>query len=130
VTQPPKKHRARRGEPAPDETTLVIRGDLLDPDALRDDANDNFEIYGYWGLSAFAEVGGFDLNWIATRKLNRTRWLVLFRAGDLYRSGLELWDTGQSPHYDVVHEDVEELVDRLVACPHRIIRNPMGHGGS
>ncbi len=130
MTQRPKKQRARRGEPSPDEATLVVRGDLLDPGALREDAIDNFDVYGYWAISVFAEEGDFDVEWIAATKLQQARWLVLFRAGDVRMSGLELWDTGQSPHYDVVHEDVEELVDRLVACPHRIIRNPMGLGGS
>ena len=120
----PKKQRARRGEPVPDAATLIVRGDLLDPEALRDDAVDNFEIYGYWGVSVFAEVGGFDVAWIASNKLSGARWLVVFRAGDVLASGLDLWDTGQSPHYDVVHQDVDELVARLVACPHRIIRNP------
>jgi len=124
VVERPKKQRARRGEPAPDLTTLVVRGDLLDPDALREDATDNFEIYGYWGISVFAEVGPADLDWIATTKLPRARWLVLFQTGDVYKSGLQLWDTGQSPHYDVVHDDLESLVEGLVACPHRIIRNP------
>lgn len=103
---------------------MIVRGDLLDPEALREDADDNFEIYGYWGISVFAEVGGFDVDQIATAKLARARWLVLCRAGDVLAAGLELWDTGQSPHYDVVHYDVEQLVERLVACPHRIIRNP------
>ena len=126
----PKKQRARRGEPAPADATLVVRGDLLDPDELREDATDNFEIYGYWAVSVFAEVGGYDLEWIGATKLTQARWLVLFRAGDLYQSGLELWDTGQSPHYDVVYDGVEALVERLVACPHRIVRNPMGPGGS
>jgi hypothetical protein len=55
--------------------------------------------------------------------------LILFLAGDLYASGLELWDTGQSPHDDVVYDDLHELVERLVACPHRIIRNPTGLSG-
>jgi len=41
----PSKHGARRGEPVPDSTTLVVRGDLLDPDVLREDASDNFELY-------------------------------------------------------------------------------------
>lgn len=104
---------------------MIVRGDLLDPEALLDDATDNFEVYGYWGISVFAEVGGFDVDQIATAKLSRARWLVLFRAGDVLGAGLELWDTGQSPHYDVVHDDVEVLV----ACPHRIIRNPAGPTG-
>jgi hypothetical protein len=121
---PPTKRRARRGEPPPEDAALVVRGDVLDPAALRADATDNFEVYGYWGISTFAEVGGFDLPWIAAHKLARARWLVVFRTGDVLGAGLELWDTGQSPHYDVVHEDLDELVGCLVGCPHRIIRNP------
>lgn len=124
MNQGPKKRRTRRGEPPPPDAALVVRGDLLDPDALRSDAVDNFEIYGYWGISVFAEVGGRDLNWIAAHKLGRADWLVVFRTGDVLEAGLDLWDTGQSPHYDVVHGDVDELVRRLVSCPHRIILNP------
>jgi len=124
------KKRSRRGEPVPEAATVVVRGNLLDPEGLRDDTADNFEIYGFWGVSVFAAVGGHDLTWIASNKLLSAGMLVLFRAGDLFAAGLELWDTGQSPHYDVVHHDVDELVGRLVACQHRIIRNPVvGAGG-
>jgi hypothetical protein len=123
-----KKRRARRGEPPPHDAALVVRGDVLDPEALRADATDNFEVYGYWGISTFVEIGAFDLAWIAAHKLRRAGWLVVFRAGDVLTAGLELWDTGQSPHYDVVHENLDELVNRLVACPHRVIRNPAREG--
>jgi hypothetical protein len=125
----PKKQRARRGEALPSDAALVVRGNLLDPDALRADAVDNHEIYGFWGISVFAEVGSFDLLWIAANKLARAEWLVVFSTGDVLGAGLQLWDTGQAPHFDVVHQDVDELVARLVACPHRIIRNPTGRPG-
>lgn len=98
---------------------------------LRIDAGDNFEIYGYFGISVFAEVGGVDLNWIASQKMSCpgpsgwsssalvTCWLRDF----------QLWDTGQSPHYDAVHDQLDEFVARLVvACPHRVI-NPSGQPG-
>jgi hypothetical protein len=101
----------------------VVRGDLLDPDALRHDAEENFEVYGFWGISVFAEVGGVDVFWIASHRLARAEWLAVFTVGDLLEAGLDLWDTGQSPHYDVVYGEVDELVRRLVACPHRIIPN-------
>ena len=67
---------------------------------------------------------GCDNRCLSRGRSPGARWLVVFRAGDVLASGLDLWDTGQSPHYDVVHQDIDELVARLVACPHRIIRNP------
>ncbi len=90
---------------------------------------DNFDVNGYFGVSVFAEVGGVDLNWIASHKLSGASWLVVFRAGEVLAAGLDLWDTGQSPHYDVVHEQLDELVDRLAACPHRVIPNPSSQPG-
>ena len=43
----------------------MVRGDLLDPSELELDAPDNFEIYGFYGISVYAEVGGVDLDWMA-----------------------------------------------------------------
>jgi len=118
-----RKRRARRGELLPEPTALVLRGDLLDPEELRITAERNFDVYGFYGISVFAEVGDATLDTIAATKLGRASWIAVFTAGDLLAAGLELWDTGQIPHYDVVHEVLSELLERFLAAPHRTLRN-------
>lgn len=49
---------------------------------------------------------------------------MLFTAGELASSGLDLWDTGMAPHYGLVHDDLTELVARMLATSHRVIQNP------
>lgn len=121
MSQP--KQRKRRDEPLPPSTALVLRGDELNPDELAETADETFAVYGFYGISVFAEVNGMVLDTIAAQKLARHEWLAVFTAGDLIEAGLDLWDTGQSPHYDVVHEDKAQLVDLMVGCPHRLVRN-------
>ena len=50
------KQRARRGDRPLPSATVVIRGDLLDPDALAESAQRNFDVYGFYGVSVFAET--------------------------------------------------------------------------
>jgi hypothetical protein len=118
------KQRSRRGEPLPQNAALVLRGDDLDPGLLTETAQENSVIYGFFGISVFVEVGDFSWETIASERLVRAEWLAIFTVGDLLGSGLELWDTGRAPHYDVVHERCSELVTRFVGCPHRLVENP------
>jgi hypothetical protein len=118
------KQRALRGEPPLPTATVVIRGDLLDPDLLAQSAQRNFDVYGFYGISVFAETA--DMLWtdLAATRLSAVPWLVLFTAGDLGAAGLELWDTGMAPHYDVVHAELGQLVARMLGTEHRVVPNP------
>ena len=93
------KQRARRGDRPRLAATVVIRGDLLDPDALAESAQRNFDVYGFYGVSVFAET--VEVPWmdLAATRFIAVRWLVLFTAGDLQAAGLDLWDTGVAPTF-------------------------------
>jgi hypothetical protein len=118
------KQRHRRGEPLPDEAAVIVRGDLLEPGILLESARASHEIYGFYGASVFAEGGGVTWRQIASTRLARAEWIVLFTAGALLAAGLDLWDTGQAPHYDIVHDNLDQLVTRILGCEHRVVRNP------
>src|SRR4051812_47525831 len=90
---PVAKQRARRGEAPLPAATVVIRGDLLDPDVLAESAQRNFAVYGFYGISVFAETAAVSWTDLAASRFVAVRWLVPFTAGDLEAAGLELWDT-------------------------------------
>ena len=121
---PMVKQRARRGGPPLPNAIVVVRGDLLDPHTLTESAERNFDVYGFYGISVFAETDDVLWTGLAATRFAAVPWLVLFTAGDLHAAGLELWDTGMVPHYDVVHPELGELVARMLDTEHRVVPNP------
>ena len=118
------KQRAHRGDLPLPGSTVIVRGDLLDPIVLAESAQRNFDVYGFYGISVFADTA--EQTWIdlAASRFAKVEWLVLFTAEDLVKSGLELWDTGLAPHYDAVHADRHELVACILGTSHRVVHNP------
>lgn len=117
------KQRQVRDEPPLDEATVVLRGNLLTEATLAITASDNYEVYGFYGVSVWAVVGGVTSDSLLATKLAKQEVVAFFTAGDLRAAGLELRPTGALPHYDVVHTDVGQLVAKLIACPHEVIDN-------
>lgn len=116
--------RLRRNETPPAPGALVLRGGECERAAIEQTARQNAEVYGFFGVSVFVETEEVGWRQIAGERLARASWLSIFTVHDLVLAGLELWDTGRSPHYDVVHDDLRELVSRLLGCPHRLVANP------
>jgi hypothetical protein len=96
----------------------------LTPTCLAESAQRNFDVYGFYGISVFVETAEVPWTDLAATRFAAVPWLVLFTAGDLEAAGLELWDTGLAPHYDVVHADLGQLVARMLGTAHRVVLNP------
>lgn len=114
------KQRMRRGEPPPASDAVVLRGGGLDRDTLRADAETNFAVYGFYGLSVWVPADAVGEDTLLVTKLLKSRIVRRFLVADLLARGLEVWDTGQSPHYDLVYvrdADVDALVDAVIATP-------------
>jgi hypothetical protein len=124
------KKRALRDEPPPGPVELVFRGILgdtgLDPADLREAAVFNHELYGFYGVSVWIADLAFPRELLESTKLVKFERYAEFTVGGLAGRGLQLWATGQRPHYDVVYEgnDLESLVARLAAAPNWIVDNP------
>lgn len=122
--------RARRAEPPPGPDQLVLRGILgetgLNPADLRQAAMLNHELYGFYGISVWVTGPNHPRELLETTKLRRFDRYAEFTVAGLTRCGLALWATGQSPHYDVVHEggNLDTLVTVMCDAQYRIRDNP------
>jgi hypothetical protein len=123
------KTRALRDEPPPGPDEPVLRGILSDtgvnPADLRQAAILNHELYGFYGVSVWVAGGAHPRELLESTKLVKFERYAEFTVASLAGCGLQLWATGQRPHYDVVYEgnDLEALAARLAAAPHRIRDN-------
>jgi len=118
----------RRGETSPTSDTVVLRGDVLDAQSLRRDAMTNHEIYGFfYGVSVWIPIRDKPDDFLLKTKLQKSRIVLRFTVGKLNAQGLELWDTGQAPHYDVVYEQAdrpEALIEALLVTDCVTMINP------
>jgi hypothetical protein len=116
----------RRGTAAPTDEALVVRGgshEGLVHEELVAAAELNHQLYGFHGISAWLVGGEWSLARIAKDKLGAASRLILFRAGHLRAQDLELWDTGQAPHLDIVLPNGEsgDLADRVMSAEHHVM---------
>lgn len=129
----PTAHRGRnRGHASSRPTAwtpdaVVLGSGSLDREALREDAATNFAVYGFHGLSVWIQPYPESEDALLATKLLKSRVVRRFAATDLAARDLELWDTGQSPHYDVVSlrgADLGALVNAVIATPYTTVINP------
>jgi hypothetical protein len=124
-----KQRHLRVGDELGDDEAVVVRGGELDREILRSDALRNHVIYGSYGISVFA-VRDLTLDELAQqRPLVRFERLTIMTAGVLRAAGLRLEATGRNPrHFDVTFDDLDDGVDRLCHCEHRVVLNPYHEG--
>lgn len=107
--------RARREQLA-DDSLVVIRGGLLDPELLRADAQRTFRRFGEHGVSVLAALTEADLDLLGRTVLRRYEQITVTTAGAIRRAGLELRPTFRRPHYTVMLPDLDADVERLAGC--------------
>jgi hypothetical protein len=122
------KSRHRRDEPPPRSGDQVVRG-VLGPSGvtsgdLRAAAVLNHDLYDFYGVSVWIPNIEHPLARLEQTKLYKFSQYAAFSVAHLVARGLELWATGQAPHYDVVHHDLDTLVEQLRSTPHQIRINP------
>lgn len=120
-----KQRHIRIGDDLADDEVVVVRGGVLDPEVLREDALRNHAIYGTFGISVFA-IRDATLDELAQSvPLVRFERLTLMTVGVIRRAGLTLEPTGRNRrHYDIVFGELDTGVAALCACEHRTWVNP------
>ena len=85
----------------PDEALLVVRGDELDVDLLRGDAenfHERFADWGRYGVSAFLARDDAEVDALCGTRLVRFETVVVFHRDALVAVGIEVVPTFRTPH--------------------------------
>lgn len=129
------KQRLIRDDLPLDGDVEILRAHLLDDDLLRRNAELNFELYAFYGVSVFHPTGVWTKDRILAEKLNNAAQLTVFTVAALAASGLEVLATGAEPHGDIVilgttgrngedPGDLDSLVSNVQSTEHRVEDNP------
>ena len=111
----------------PHDGVFVVRGDELDERVLAEDARRfraRFPDWGRFGISAFYAASDAEVDALCEAKLNAFPTVAVFRRDELEASGLLVVPTFRTPHVTIAHDELEELVRRLLGCGHVDLVNP------
>lgn len=120
-----KRRYLRVSDELTDETVVVVRGGVLDPDQLQADALRNHAVYGTYGISVLAARDLTVDELMQLSPLVRFGRVTVVTVGVLLAAGLRLEPTGRNPrHYDITFADLDDGVRRLCGCEHQVVVNP------
>lgn len=111
---------ALRGEDAPDEADVVIRGGAngMAPETLGRTAMRCFEEFGFYGVSVFVAIDTSVEDLCRTvDAVQRYGQVRRSTVGRLHEAGFALIATGRRPHFDIVLPDITQATfTRLAEC--------------
>jgi hypothetical protein len=124
-----KRRHVRPDDDLVEAEEVLVRGGLFDPAILRTDAQRMFDVYGTYGISAFALKGASPDELAQEPPLVRFADLTLVTLGELQRAGLTLEPTGRNPrHYTIVLSDLDAGIAALMRSGRQTRSNPYHEG--
>jgi hypothetical protein len=116
-----------RRTPLTDDALLVVRGDELDQRILRADATRfrrRFAAWSRYGVSALVARDDIEVASFCETRLDRFPTVIVYRRHDLEVLGVEVVPTFRTPHVTLAQPDLDSLVNALLTCEHRKVKNP------